>query len=238
MIIQKIKKELSNNIDSKYQKDVKKYFKEGINLLGVRTPYVRQVSNIYFKQVKTQSKQEILDLCEQMLDQQYNEFSTIAFDWAFKLKKQFEVSDFDRFEIWIEKYVHNWGRCDDFCTHTIHYFIENFPEVIPRIKAWAYSKNMWFRRASAVSFITSKNSWFIAKHTLQDVFDIALILLKDKEDLVQKGYGWMLKSASAFDQKAVFDFVMKHKRDMPRTALRYAIEYMPKDLKKKAMIKD
>jgi 3-methyladenine DNA glycosylase AlkD len=237
MIIQQIKQELSKNLDPKYQKDAHKYYKEGTQLLGVRTPYVRQVSNIYFKKIKGQSKQEILDLCEQMLNQPYNEFSTIAFDWAFKLKKKFEVSDFDRFEVWIEKYIHNWGRCDDFCTHTIHYFIENFPEVIPRIKAWAYSKNMWFRRASAVSFITSKNSWFIAKHTLQDVFDISLILMKDDEDLVQKGYGWMLKSASAFDEKAVFDFVIKHKKEMSRTALRYAIEYMPKDLKKKAMSK-
>ena len=53
------------------------------------------------------------------------------------------------------------------------------------------------------------------------------MLLYDKEDLVQKGYGWMLKATSIHNQKQVFDFVMKHKNTISRTALRYAIEKMP-----------
>ena len=48
----------------------------------------------------------------------------------------------------------------------------------------------------------------------------------------------MLKSASVHNQKEVFEFVMKHKSSMPRTALRYAIEKMPANLKKQAMLKD
>ncbi len=62
-------------------------------------------------------------------------------------------------------------------------------------------------------------------------------MLLDNDDLVQKGYGWMLKAASESHQKEVFDYVMKNKARMPRTALRYAIEKMPKDLKVKAMEK-
>jgi 3-methyladenine DNA glycosylase AlkD len=55
--------------------------------------------------------------------------------------------------------------------------------------------------------------------------------------MVQKGYGWMLKEASKPYQKEVFDFVTSHKAVMPRTALRYAIEKMPADLRAKAMVK-
>jgi len=55
--------------------------------------------------------------------------------------------------------------------------------------------------------------------------------------LVQKGYGWMLKEASRNNRKEVFDYVMKNKKIMPRTALRYAIEKMPKELKIEAMAK-
>ena len=234
-MIEQIKQELEENIDPTYKEGAERYFKEEVHFFGVRTPIVRKIAKKYFAEVKGLSKEELLDLCEQILDQPYNEFSTIAFAWALAIKKSFELPDFDRFERWIEKYVDNWGKCDDFCTHTIHYFVEHFPEVIPRIKKWAHSENMWFRRASAVSFITSKGSWYIAKHTLPDIFEVAEILLHDKEDLVQKGYGWMLKSASAFDQQAVLDFVIKHKKTMPRTALRYAIEYMPQDLRKQAM---
>jgi 3-methyladenine DNA glycosylase AlkD len=55
--------------------------------------------------------------------------------------------------------------------------------------------------------------------------------------MVQKGYGWMLKAASQSHQKEVFDYVMKYKAIMPRTALRYAIEKMPAQLKAEAMKK-
>ena len=73
---------------------------------------------------------------------------------------------------------------------------------------------------------------------MKDIFDVAVKLLKDEDDLVQKGYGWALKEASKPHQKEVFNFVMKHRGKMPRTALRYAIELMPKSLKQKAMAKN
>lgn len=59
----------------------------------------------------------------------------------------------------------------------------------------------------------------------------------DKDDMVQKGYGWMLKAASEANQERVFDYVMSKKNVMPRTSLRYAIEKMPQELRPKAMAK-
>ncbi len=59
----------------------------------------------------------------------------------------------------------------------------------------------------------------------------------DKDDLVQKGYGWMLKAASEANQREIFEYVIKNKPIMPRAALRYPIEKMSKDLKSKAMEK-
>ena len=59
----------------------------------------------------------------------------------------------------------------------------------------------------------------------------------DKDDMVQKGYGWMLKAASQANQKEVFDYVVSRKATMPRTSLRYAIEKMPAELKVRAMAK-
>jgi 3-methyladenine DNA glycosylase AlkD len=62
--------------------------------------------------------------------------------------------------------------------------------------------------------------------------------LSEEEDIVQKGYGWLLKEASRKHQKAVFNYVMKNRKRMARTALRYSIELMPKELKREAMRKD
>lgn len=64
---------------------------------------------------------------------------------------------------------------------------------------------------------------------LKDVFEIADLLMADDDDLVQKGYGWLLKAAAdAGDggQGAVLAYVMKHEDEMPKVALRYAIEKM------------
>jgi 3-methyladenine DNA glycosylase AlkD len=76
------------------------------------------------------------------------------------------------------------------------------------------------------------------KKSLAPVFEIADILLLDKDDMVQKGYGWMLKVASNHEPNKVFEYVMRHKREMPRTALRYAIEKLSPDLRKQAMAKE
>jgi 3-methyladenine DNA glycosylase AlkD len=72
---------------------------------------------------------------------------------------------------------------------------------------------------------------------LNEILEIADTLLLDTDDLVQKGYGWMLKAASNNHQKEIFDYIIRKKSIMPRTALRYAIEKMPPGLKMKAMEK-
>jgi 3-methyladenine DNA glycosylase AlkD len=63
------------------------------------------------------------------------------------------------------------------------------------------------------------------------------MLLVDEDEMVQKGYGWLLKEESRKHQKEVFDYVLKNKSVMPRIALRYAIELRPKELKAEAMKK-
>jgi 3-methyladenine DNA glycosylase AlkD len=89
------------------------------------------------------------------------------------------------------------------------------------------------KRAAAVSLIIpAKKGLF-----LKEIFTISDRLLTDKDDMVQKGYGWMLKEASQMHQDEVYQYVLKHCEDMPRTALRYAIEKMPPELKSEAMKK-
>ncbi|MDD4614505.1 MAG: DNA alkylation repair protein, partial [Caldisericia bacterium] len=61
--------------------------------------------------------------------------------------------------------------------------------------------------------------------------------LLDTDDMVQKGYGWLLKVASQTHETEVFEYVIKYKSTMPRTALRYAIEKMPPERKQEAMRK-
>ena len=119
------------------------------------------------------------------------------------------------------------------CVHPLGHLILKFPEMAPKMKKWARSKNIWERRAAAVALIPALRR----KLLLKEAFATADVLLQDKKDLVQKGYGWMLKEASNRFPKEVFRYVMKNRRKMPRTALRYAIEKMPMRWKKEAMKK-
>jgi len=226
-----IEKELKDNVDLEYKAGAKRYFKEKIVIYGVRTPIVRKISAKYFQKVKDLDKKQIFKLCEELLMLGYGEYRTIAFSWAGRLKKDYDKSDFITFERWLKKYVSNWGACDSFCTGAFGELIVQYPELIPRVKKWNNSKNRWLRRASAVIFIPLAKE----KKYLSHIFKTADKLLMDSDDLVQKGYGWMLKITSDSYQKQVFDYVMSQKHRMPRTSLRYAIEKMPKNLKQKAM---
>jgi 3-methyladenine DNA glycosylase AlkD len=235
-IIQKIRAELINNIDEKYLISIDRFFKEKHKDYGVRTPIVRKIAKRFYKDVKNYSKKELLEISEELLKSGYNEESTIAVQWITQINDNLTKEDFKILEKWVDKYIDNWGKVDDFCLKILSHYIIKFPEHKDSIKSWTSSKNLWKRRCSAVGFIKS-GSWRIHAPYLKDVFEVALILMEDKEDLVRKGYGWMLKIAAEDFQKEVFDFVMKHKKIMPRVSLRYAIEKMPQDLKKKAMAK-
>jgi 3-methyladenine DNA glycosylase AlkD len=112
-------------------------------------------------------------------------------------------------------------------------FIEKYPAYVEELKRWTRSQNRWMRRAAAVSLIVpAKRGKFLA-----DVLEIADLLLTDTDDMVQKGYGWLLKEAGRKHQQEVFFYVMRNKKSMPRTALRYAIELMMKEIKAEAMKK-
>lgn len=236
IMLDSIRKELKQNIDPAYKQGAINFFKEPIKCHGVRASIVRKIAGEYFKKTKGMSKARIFDLCEDFLKTNYNEEASIAFNWCFRLQKQFEKSDFVRFEQWVKRYLTNWAMVDDFCTHSVGKLITDFPELIPKIKSWAKSKNRWVRRSSAVCFIYSTHT-YSTKQKIKDIFDIADILLLDEDDMVRKGYGWMLKAASHKYPKEVFDFVMKRKNKMPRTALRYAIEKYPKKMRAGAMEK-
>ncbi|MCK5490421.1 MAG: DNA alkylation repair protein [Candidatus Pacebacteria bacterium] len=230
-IIAKIRRELKDSIDLEYKKGSYRFFKEEIKLYGVQVPIVRNISKIYYSEIKNLEKIEIISLCDELLKSGYTEESVIAFDWMYRIRNQYEKNDFKIFESWVKKYISDWGRCDDFCVHAFGYYIYQFSGLLPEIEKWAKSKNRWQRRASAVCLIYSLRK----KKYLKNSFLIADILLEDSDDLVQKGYGWMLKEVSNVYQNEVYNFVNNNKEKMPRTALRYAIEKMPKKMKLELM---
>jgi 3-methyladenine DNA glycosylase AlkD len=230
-VLEKIRAEFRDNADAPTAEGAHHYFKEEIKLYGVKSALVGAIAGKYWKDVKNLSKQEIFNLCEDLYRNGYMEEAFVVSEWLPKLAKQYQPPDMVVFKKWIDTYISNWAECDGFCNHTMGKFVLMYPESIKEIISWTSSSNRWTKRAAAVSLILPARKG----HFLKEVFNIADRLLLDKDDMVQKGYGWMLKEASKPYQNEVYQYVLKHRRDMPRTALRYAIEKMPLEMRAEAM---
>jgi 3-methyladenine DNA glycosylase AlkD len=232
-IIDKIREDLFLHSDENSKLSAKRFFKEEIKLYGLKIPDTSRIGKEYFGKLENQSKQNVFSYCNEFWKSGYIEESFIACEWSFRVHKQYKPEDFEIFDRWVNNYVNNWASCDTLCNHTVGTFIDMYPGYIHELKKWSASQNRWVKRASAVSLIVPARKGKF----LDDIFEIADILHSDKDDMVRKGYGWMLKAASQAHQIEVFNYVMKKKSTMPRTSLRYAIEKMPAELKSMAMAK-
>lgn len=230
-ILQTLRAELLENANEKDRDSGKRFFKEEVTLLGVKTAVVTAIGKKHFSNLPDKSKSVIFPLCAELLAGGVLEECFVACQWSYLVRKEYIPEDFDVFARWVSSYVNNWAVCDTLCNHSVGTLVEMYPNLIKKLKKWSESKNRWVKRASAVTLIIPARKGLF----LDEIFNIADILLPEKDDMVQKGYGWMLKAASQAHQKEVFDYVMKHRTIMPRTALRYAIEKMPGEMKKEAM---
>ncbi len=232
-ILARVRRALAEAADPHTLASGPRYFKEPIKLHGAKTVRVSALAKETFKEIKNRDKAALFALCEDLWSSGYLEESFIACGWAHALRGRYQPADLDIFERWLEKYVSNWASCDTLCNHAVGAHIQAYPSGLARLKSWARSPNRWLRRAASVSLILPARSGLF----LKDILDIASLLLGDGDDLVRKGYGWLLKATSQAHQDEVFAFVMANKARMPRVALRYAIEKMPPDLRARAMEK-
>ena len=212
--------DLKRHVEPEYRRGAERYIKEGIVLYGVRLHTVRRIAAKHYKTVKVQGTDRVMKLCDRLVRSDYAEEKVIAFDWAYRLRKEYRRSYFRLFQSWLEKYVGNWGACDDLCRHAFGAFVHEFPQFLPDVFNWTASGNRWLRRGAGVIMIYSLRK---GEH-LAFAFKVADALLHDSDYLVQNGYGWMLKDASILFPGEVYAYVMKNRKTMPRRALRYAIE--------------
>lgn len=232
MVIEKVRQEIARYDKPENWVNYQQFFKEKLaQPYGLKSAIMRKISNECFRDIRHLPPGEILGLCDQLLTSGERYYRGIAFEWALKICRKCKRSDFARFETWLKKYVGNWGSCDHLCIGTIGNMVLQFPELAARTMKWARSRNRWLRRAAAVSLIVPVRNGLL----LDRMFQTADILLTDGDDMVQKGYGWMLKEASNRFPDEVFGYVMANRALMPRTALRYAIEKLPAAKRREAM---
>jgi 3-methyladenine DNA glycosylase AlkD len=187
----------------------------------VRTADIRKLSAGLFRTLSDKSIDYVLTLCEALLDEHRWEAGVIAYDWAERSSRQYSRDTYPIFYSWLKKYVRGWGDCDDFCTHAFGKLLMQYKELFTNVLEWTKDEDFWVRRAAAVVLIPS-----IVRRDYAGLmpFEISDRLMNDENELVLKGYGWMLKILSKADEKGVIDYLAQKHNSIPRVAFRYAIE--------------
>ncbi|WP_318462130.1 DNA alkylation repair protein [Photobacterium leiognathi] len=198
----------------------------------VKTAQVRAISADVFKKLTNKNIDAVLAQCDALLEQGDWAYSIIAYDWAFRVRKHYTPDTFTTFERWLFTYVSDWNDCDDFCTHAFGELLRQYQHLFDHVLKWAEHSNFAVRRATAVILIYPINK---SNYSQLDPFAVADLLQNDEHDLVQKGYGWMLKILSKHDPETVINYLTLHHSTMTRTAFRYALEKLDKSTQQQLM---
>ena len=125
----------------------------------------------------------------------------------------------------------NWATTDSLCGSVISPLLHAYPELIPQVASWVTHRNLWVRRASAVSFVR-----LASRGTCLDTaYAVADALRPDPNDLIHKAAGWLLREAGRTDAARLERYLLQHGPAIPRTTLRYAIEKFPLDTRRRLL---
>jgi len=188
---------------------------EGDRFIGVKVPVIRKVAkefkNLSLAEVKNLSRSEIHE--ERLLA-------------LVILVAQFQKSDDATrksiYDLYLAntRHINNWDLVDVSAPKIVGGYLETRSR--KPLYGLAKSASLWERRIGIVA-----TGWFIWRDDFADTLRIAEKLLKDREDLIHKAVGWMLREVGKRDVAVLEEFLGKHCAVMPRTMLRYAIERFP-----------
>ncbi|WP_112479066.1 DNA alkylation repair protein [Vibrio variabilis] len=186
----------------------------------VRTVDIRRISAKTFRSLDNKGISNVLALCEELLITRDWAYGVIAYDWAFRVKKQYTPETYVVFENWLLEYVNGWGDCDDFCTHAFGELLRQYNELSEKTLSWVKHDHFAVQRAAAVILI-----YPIKKDAYSGLnpYLVAKLLFKNEHQLVQKGYGWLLKELSKKEPQQVIEYLRDNHKVIPRTAFRYAL---------------
>ena len=197
---------------------------EGDQFLGITVPDQRKVAQKY--------KGLSLRDAEKLLKSKWHEVRLTA---LIILVNQFKKGDLPKKKEIYEFYlshtarINNWDLVDTSARDIVGGYIYYNQELLPTLDHLAISKSLWERRIAIIATF-----YFLMKGEPDVTIKLSKILLHDKEDLMHKAVGWMLREmGKRCDRQVLIGFLDQHAHEMPRTTLRYAIEHLDPPTRKK-----
>jgi 3-methyladenine DNA glycosylase AlkD len=227
--------ELSKFSSNGKSNELRRFFKtgpgdyaEGDIFLGVMVPQTRKVASKF----ADLSSVEI----SKLMDSDFHEVRLCGLViLTNQFKKSKELVDRKRlFNFYLNELkagnVNNWDLVD-VSAPTIGEYLLLVVDPMKVLNQLAKSKSLWERRASVIFTFA-----FLRAGELDPTYEMAERHLKDEHDLMHKAVGWMLREMGKRDLGLLRTFLKEHCTDMPRTALRYAIEKMSETERKKWLL--
>ncbi len=191
---------------------------EGDRFLGVRVPALRALARTV--------GEAGWEVARPLIKSGWHEARSLA---LFVMVRAFERGDpavreaIYRFYMRHLKFINNWDLVDISAPQIVGGYLASRRERGAVLTRLAKSASVWHRRIAMLATYDA-----IRRGDARDALRMAKLLLHDREDLVQKAVGWMLREVGQrVSQEVAETFLLKHYRDMPRTMLRAAIEKLP-----------
>ncbi len=204
--------------------DAERYFRgdHGLRFYNVGTASMRALArDVYASHKQRWTVTDAMDVADVLMRDPYLEAKSVGIELVARFRPAFTPALLPRWKQWLaENLAANWATTDAICGLLIGPFLVDRPALASRMHGWSRHRNMWVRRASAVGLIPSLRRGV----ALETAYAIAARLHPDREDLIQKAVGWMLREAGKIDMTRLERYLLANGPRIPRTTLRYAIE--------------
>ena len=166
----------------------------------------------------------VMPLADALMRDPYLETKAVGIEIVARYHRSFTPRLLPRWKRWLGRGdAANWATTDSICGRLIGPLLAAHPDRIPLMRTWARHRNLWVRRASAVALLPGIRRG----HALDTAYEVATLLRNDREDLIQKAAGWLLREAGKRDEARLERYLWAGGSTIPRTTLRYAIERFP-----------
>jgi 3-methyladenine DNA glycosylase AlkD len=200
----------------------RRFFQHEVDTYGVRTVHLNAIVREVCRELKPWPPSQRNAFMRLMWENGKIEPGVLACHVYRRFARSCAECEFRLFERWLDSYVRNWAHTDGIASWLLAACIANQPGLRFELVPWTASKNRWKRRASAVALLQEAKQ---GRHT-DFIFDVAARLLPVRDDMVEKGVGWLLKETYPKKPRETLDFLLQNRTAASRLTLRYAAEKM------------
>ncbi len=226
-----IRRALNDGGSAEHAAGVQWFFKDEIKSHGWYTAALRRAAVRFRRDLrKEHGLGFLIDVADQLFSGSVLEEKVAAVFLLEKLDAEFRDREFKLFDSWVDR-ISSWADHDALVHSLIAPMIASKPARAKVVFRWAKSSNRWRRRAACVALIRAAR----AQMFFSEIRKLSDFLLGDKDDMVQKGLGWLLRETAKFDANKTVPYLMKIRERAPRLVLRTACETLPAPVRKEIL---